>query len=118
MELLFNVVVVDCISCMYLMVYFCLGLQRVEKKLLTLTISGKFTRSLSLLFSLSSTSTLLSILSVLAVQRPFYISICISTLPTQHTTFIILLSVYHHYNCHHNCHHSHFHSHCHSYSHI
>ena len=25
---------------------------------------------------------------VLAVYRPFYISICISTLPTQHTSFI------------------------------
>ena len=30
-------------------------------------------------------------LYVLAVHRPFYISICISTLPTQHTTFIIWL---------------------------
>ena len=30
---------------------------------------------------------------VSAVHRPFYISICISTLPTQHTTFIILISV-------------------------
>ena len=29
-----------------------------------------------------------TILSVLAVHRPFYISICISTLPTQQTTFI------------------------------
>ena len=29
-----------------------------------------------------------TILSALAVHRPFYISICISTLPTQHTTFI------------------------------
>ena len=29
-----------------------------------------------------------AILSVLAVHRPFYISICISTLPTQYTTFI------------------------------
>ena len=28
-----------------------------------------------------------TILSVLAVHRPVYISICISTLPTQHTTF-------------------------------
>ena len=32
-------------------------------------------------------------LSVLAVHRPFYISICISTLPTQHTTFILILYV-------------------------
>ena len=30
-----------------------------------------------------------TILSVLAVHRPFYISNCISTLPTQHTTFIL-----------------------------
>ena len=30
-----------------------------------------------------------TILSVLAVHRPFYISICISTLPTQHTTFTV-----------------------------
>ena len=30
----------------------------------------------------------ITILSVSAVHRPFYISICISTLPTQHTTFI------------------------------
>ena len=29
-----------------------------------------------------------TLLSVLAVHRPFHISICISTLPTQHTTFI------------------------------
>ena len=28
-----------------------------------------------------------TILSVLAVHQPFYISICLSTLPTQHTTF-------------------------------
>ena len=33
-----------------------------------------------------------TILSVLAVHRPFYFSICISTLPTQHTTFIPILS--------------------------
>ena len=32
-----------------------------------------------------------TLLSVLAVHRPFYISICISTLPTQHTTFKINL---------------------------
>ena len=31
-----------------------------------------------------------TILSVLAVHRPFYILICISTLPTQHTMFIYL----------------------------
>ena len=30
------------------------------------------------------------ILSVLAVHRPFYISSCISTLPTQHTTFMTI----------------------------
>ena len=30
------------------------------------------------------------ILSVLALHRPFYISICISTLPTQHTTFMTI----------------------------
>ena len=36
--------------------------------------------------------SLISILSVLAVHRPFYISICISTLPTQHTTFIKILN--------------------------
>ena len=35
-----------------------------------------------------------TILSVLAVHRPFCISICISTLPTQHTTFIIYIYVY------------------------
>ena len=29
-----------------------------------------------------------TILSVLAVHRPYYISICISTLPTHHTTSI------------------------------
>ena len=34
--------------------------------------------------------TLDYILSVLAVHRPFYILICISTLPTQHTTFILI----------------------------
>ena len=28
-----------------------------------------------------------TLLSILAVHQPFYISICISTLPTQHTTF-------------------------------
>ena len=33
-----------------------------------------------------------TILSVLAVHRPFYISICISCLPKQHTTFI---SIFH-----------------------
>ena len=32
--------------------------------------------------------TVLYLLSVLAVHQPFYISICISTLPTQHTKFI------------------------------
>ena len=32
-----------------------------------------------------------TLLSGLAVHRPFYISICISTLPTQHTTFKINL---------------------------
>ena len=35
----------------------------------------------------------LTILSVLAVHRPFYISICISTLPTQNTTFISILDL-------------------------
>ena len=35
----------------------------------------------------------LPILSILAVHRPFYISICIATLPTQHTTFILLVAV-------------------------
>ena len=30
----------------------------------------------------------LTILSVLAVHRPFYILICVSTLPTRHTTYI------------------------------
>ena len=34
-----------------------------------------------------------TLLSVLAVHQPFYISICISTLPTQHTTFSSL-SIY------------------------
>ena len=29
-----------------------------------------------------------TLLSVSALHQPFYISICISTLPTQHTTFI------------------------------
>ena len=29
-----------------------------------------------------------TVLSLLAVHRPFYISICISTMPMQHTTFI------------------------------
>ena len=33
-------------------------------------------------------------LSVLAVYRPFYISICISTLPTQHTSFITMAYFY------------------------
>ena len=33
--------------------------------------------------------TLDHILSVLVVHRPFYILICISNLPTQHTTFIV-----------------------------
>ena len=32
------------------------------------------------------------ILSVLAIHRPFYISICISTLPTQHTTFNLIIN--------------------------
>ena len=32
-----------------------------------------------------------NILSVLTVHQPFYISICISTLPTQHTTFILII---------------------------
>ena len=36
-----------------------------------------------------------TILSVLAVHQPFYISICISTLPTQHTTFSILSRLVH-----------------------
>ena len=31
---------------------------------------------------------------VFAVHRPFYISICISTLPTQHTTFIPCIYIY------------------------
>ena len=35
-----------------------------------------------------------TILSVLAVHRPFYISICISTLPTQHTTFMYIYIQY------------------------
>ena len=33
-----------------------------------------------------------TVLSALAVHQPFYISICISTLPTQHTTFIYQIS--------------------------
>ena len=41
---------------------------------------------------LLSTTTLL-VVSALVVHRPFYISICISTLPTQHTTFTLLVVV-------------------------
>ena len=40
------------------------------------------------IFYFSLTKGQCSILSVVAVHRPFYISNCISTLPTQHTTFI------------------------------
>ena len=32
-----------------------------------------------------------TLLSILAVHQPFYISICISTLPAQHTTFYVSL---------------------------
>ena len=35
----------------------------------------------------------LFLIFMLAVHRPFYISICISTLPTQHTTFIFYQSI-------------------------
>ena len=51
---------------------------------------GSFTTvTLSSLCQISrSFVTVLYILSVLAVHRSFYISICISTLPTQHTKFI------------------------------
>ena len=34
-----------------------------------------------------------TLLSISAVHQPFYISICISTLPTQHTTFMCLAAV-------------------------
>ena len=34
------------------------------------------------------------LLSVLAVHRPFYVSICISTLPTQNTTFIPIITLF------------------------
>ena len=38
----------------------------------------------------------LTLRTVLAVHQPFYISISISTLPTQHTIFIIIYTVYIH----------------------
>ena len=59
----------------------------------TATLSYKFTWFFIYFLFLSDEGPMLEtldhILSVLAVHRPFYISICISTLPTQHTTFIL-----------------------------
>ena len=52
--------------------------------------SYKFTRFFIYFLFLSDEGPALEtldLLSVLAAHRPFYISICISTLPTQHTTW-------------------------------
>ena len=59
---------------LYSLTFRALALRQREKRFFSLT-KGQCSKRLT-------------ILSVLAVHRPFYISICISTLPTQHTTYI------------------------------
>ena len=77
--------------CILLCIYYCFSHLTGLLSVTWLSLLYKFTRFFIYFLFLSDEGPLLETLDysiVLAVHQPFYISICISTLPTQHTTFI------------------------------